>query len=543
MNPSPSPSVRPPDTRRLHGIATDDRFEGLSAEALALVREAGRALAGSRVDDAERALAKALPLAPDHPEALRLMATVHHIRGRGKEAIALLQRAHERQPDDALVLHHLGASLMQVGQLAAALPLLRRACELAPQLGSAWINLGTAFDMDGRYEEAEAAFRRAVECDANYVPAHIAHGNGLRAIGRIDEAVAEYRRALELNPESIGAWAALTDFKTVQFSAEETASLERLQSNPRLSPRDRAIIGFALGKALEDQQRYPDALAAYHVANAGWRQLSPKWDAAGFIGFVDRVMQAFTPAPAGAPDATLGSDVIFVVSLPRSGSTLTEQILSAHSEVEGAGERHELPFLIEEESKRRSKEFPYWVADATPADWQRLGQRYLDLTARWRQAKPRSTDKALTNWLYIGAARAMLPGARFVNGRRDALETAWSIYKHLFFLPVPFAYDFDDIGTCWRQYDRLMCFWHARYPNRVYDHVHEDLVADPETQVRRLLDFCGLPFERACLRSHESRRGVGTASAAQVRQPLRGDTAKTHLYGDLLAPLRRSLGL
>jgi hypothetical protein len=137
----------------------------------------------------------------------------------------------------------------------------------------------------------------------------------------------------------------------------------------------------------------------------------------------------------------------------------------------------------------------------------------------------------------------MLPGARFVNGRRDPLETAWSIYKHLFFLPVPFAYDFDDIGTCWRQYDRLMCFWHARYPERVYDHVHEDFVADPETQVRRLLDFCGLSFERACLRSHESRRGVGTASAAQVRQPLRGDTAKTHLYGDLLAPLRHSLGL
>ena len=317
MTSSPVPTARASDTRRLHGIATDDRFEGLSAEALALVREAGRHLTGSRVDDAERALQKALTLAPDHPEALRLMATVQHTRGRPKEAIALLRRALERQPDDALVLHHLGASLMQAGQLAAAVPLLRRACELAPQLGSAWINFGTAFDMEGRYEEAEAAFRRAVECDPNYVPARIAHGNGLRAIGRVSEAVAEYRRALELNPESIGAWAALTDFKTVQFSAEEASSLARLQAKPQLSERDRAIIGFALGKALEDQQRYADALAAFHAANAGWRALSPKWDAAGFVGFVDRVMQAFTPAPAGAPDATLGSEVIFVVSLPR----------------------------------------------------------------------------------------------------------------------------------------------------------------------------------------------------------------------------------
>src|SRR5690242_3626821 len=368
MTTSPSPSVRPADTRRLHGIATDDRFAGLSAEALSIVNEAGRHLTRNRIDDAERALVKAIELAPDHPEALRLMATVHHLRGRPRDAIALLHRAHQLQPGDALVLHHLGASLMQAGQLAAALPMLRRACELAPQLGSAWINLGTALDMEGRYEESEAAFRRAVECDSKHVPARLAHGNGLRAIGRIGEAVAEYRKALELNPESVGAWGALADLKTVEFTADEAATLERLQRNPRLSERDRAVVGFTLGKALEDQQRYVDALAAFRAANAGWRNVSSKWDRAAFTGFVDRILAAFTPAPAVAPDATLGSEVIFVVSLPRSASTLTEQILSAHSEVEGAGERHELPFVIEEESKRCGREFPQWVADSTPED-------------------------------------------------------------------------------------------------------------------------------------------------------------------------------
>ncbi|HEY6986278.1 MAG TPA: sulfotransferase [Rhodanobacteraceae bacterium] len=542
MTSSPS-TARPPDTRRLHGIPTDERFAGLSAEALALVREGGRHLTSSRVDEAERALESALALAPDHPEALRLMATVLHKRGRLPEAIEMLKRAHARQPDDALVLHHLAASLMQAGQLAIALPMLRRACELAPELGSAWMNLGTGLDMAGLYEESEAAFRRAVQCDPNYFPAHIAHGNSLRAIGRVTQAVEEYRRALALNPESVGAWAALSDFKTIKFTPEDIEEIKRLRDSPKRSERDRAILGFALGKGLEDQERYADALAAFHAANAAWRGLSPKWDRDGFTGFVDRIMEAFARAPAGASDATLGHEVIFVVSLPRSGSTLTEQILSTHSEVEGAGERHELPIVIDEESRRRGVEFPQWVADATPQDWERLGKRYLELTARWRQRKPRSTDKALTNWLYIGAAHAMLPGARFVNGRRDAFETAWSIYKHLFFLPVPFAYDFDEIGIAWRQYDRLMCFWHAHYPGCVYDHVHEELIANPETQVRRLLDFCGLAFERACLRAHENPRSVATASAAQVRQPLRGDTAKTHLYGELLAPLKRSLEL
>ncbi len=542
MTSSPS-TVRPADTRRVYGIPADECFAGLSEEALALVREGGRHLTGSRVDEAERALQGALALAPDHPEPLRLMATVLHKRGQLPEAIALLRRAHERQPDNALVLHHLAASLMQAGQLTTALPMLRRACELAPELGSAWMNLGTGLDMANLYEESEAAFRRAVECDPNYFPARIAHGNSLRAIGRVAQAVEEYRRALALNPESIGAWAALSDFKTIKFTPEDIAELKRLRDKPGRSGRDRAILGFALGKGLEDQGRYAEALEAFHIANAGWRGLSPKWDSEAFTGFVDRIMEAFARPVAGAPDATLGREIIFVVSLPRSGSTLTEQILSAHSEVEGAGERHELPIVIDEESRRRGVEFPLWVADATPQDWERLGKRYLELTARWRQAKPRSTDKALTNWLYIGAAHAMLPGARFVNGRRNALETAWSIYKHLFFLPVPFAYDFDEIGIAWRQYDRLMCFWHAHYPGRVYDHVHEDLIANPETQVRRLLDFCGLEFERACLRAHENPRSVATASAAQVRQPLRGDTAKAHLYGELLTPLKRSLDL
>ncbi|HEV7492072.1 MAG TPA: tetratricopeptide repeat protein, partial [Rhodanobacteraceae bacterium] len=265
-----SASNRPADTRRLHGVSTDERFAGLTPEALRLLQEAGRHLTSNRIEEAERALAGVAVFAPEHPEALRLQAAILHRRGRPHDAIALLRRALAQQPDDALVLHHLGASLMQAGQLAAAIPILSRACELAPELGSAWINLGTAFDMEGRFEEAEAAFRRAVECDPKYVPSRIAHGNGLRAIGRVGEAVAEYRHALALNPESIGAWAALTDLKTVQFSAEEAASLARLQANPKLSERDRAIIGFTLGKALEDQERYADALAAFHAANAGW---------------------------------------------------------------------------------------------------------------------------------------------------------------------------------------------------------------------------------------------------------------------------------
>jgi tetratricopeptide (TPR) repeat protein len=531
------------DTRRLYGgVAIGERFAGLTPAALRLLREAGQCLTQNRLDEAEQALIGVFAVAPDHPEALRLQATLHHLHGRRDEAIALLRRALKQQPDDALIIHHLGASLLQAGAMSEALPLLRRACELAPDLGAAWLNLGTALDMDGDFEMSHAAFQRAVQCDPRHVPARIAYGNGLRALGRIADAAAQYRHAIEINPDAVGAWVALSDLKTVALGVDETVALETLHGNPKLTERDRAMAGFALGKALEDQQRYAQALGVFNAANAVWRQESG-WDRDAFTQFVDRVTDAFLVPRTCAAERTLGHEIIFIASLPRSGSTLTEQILAAHSKVEGGGERRELGITIEEESNRRRIAFPEWVAHATADDWERLGRRYLQLTARWRQHKPKSTDKALSNWLYLGAAQAMLPGAHFVNSRRDPLETAWSCFKQLFLLPQPFAYDFEDIGAYWRDYDRLMCFWHAHYPGRIYTHLHEDLVADPETQIRRMLDFCGLPFERACLRSHQSARGVGTASAAQVRQPLRSDTARAHHYGELLAPLRRSLGL
>jgi len=526
--------------RRLHGIDTQARFAGLDPATLAQLRDAGRHLASRRIDEAEQALRGVLAAAPDHPEALRLQATVLHLRGKRAEAVVLLRRALERQPDDALTLHHLGAWLLQDGALEQALPLLQRACELAPDLGSAWINLGTAHDQAGRFEEALAAFRQAVHCDPRHVPARVACGNGLRAVGRIDEAVAQYREALAIAPEAVGAWSALAELKTEPFTAAEVEALERLAAKPGLDPRDRATAHFALGKAREDQQRYPEAFEAFRIANTWWHGQQP-WSPAALGELVDRMMEAFAQPPASAPDAALGGEIIFVVSLPRSGSTLTEQILSAHSQVEGAGERPELGRVLDEESRRRGTAFPAWVPQATAADWERLGRRYLELTARWRTNKPRSTDKSLTTWLQLGAARAMLPGACFVNSRRDALETAWSIYKHLFATPQPFAYDLEDIAACWRDYDRLMHFWHARHPGHIHEFVYEDLQADPETRIRALLAFCGLPFERACLRFEQSRRGVTTASAAQVRQPLRGDTARARHYGDLLAPLRRAL--
>ncbi len=300
--------------------------------------------------------------------------------------------------------------------------------------------------------------------------------------------------------------------------------------------------GIRLAKAFEDQDRYDEAFVTLTSVN-GLQRRRVRWDAGQSSRIVEAIIAAFDTPPKGAQEAKLGHETIFIVSLPRSGSSLVEQILASHADIAGGGELGDLGACIEEESKRRGHEFPSWVSAASPADWQRLGYRYRERTARWRKQHAYFTDKGLANWQMLGAALAMLPGAHIVNVRRDPIETCLSCYRQLFRRGQGFAYDMFDMGAYWRDYDRLMRFWHARYPHRIHDLVYEDLLAEPETQIRALLAFCNVRFDPACLKHHETPRSVFTSSAAQVREPLRSDTARAGHYGELLAPLRLALGL
>ncbi len=292
----------------------------------------------------------------------------------------------------------------------------------------------------------------------------------------------------------------------------------------------------------EVEGRYAEAFDLLVAANAAVRKRLP-WSAAAFSREVDAIAAAFPQAsPSAAVDEELGREVIFIVSLPRSGSTLTEQILAAHPDVEGASELPDLEAVIDEESHRRGAKFPAWAATATREDWHRLGQRYLERTRRWRAQRARFTDKMPDNWRYAGALFAMLPGARVVNCTRDPLETSWSCFKQLFGPGrQAHSYDLADLGAYWRDYDRLMRHWCRLQPARLRDFSYEDLLADAAAAVHSLLEFCALPFDAACLQSHTATRPVRTASAAQVREPLRADTRRALHYGARLDPLRHAL--
>ena len=536
------PVARPPAPPGRQRTAPGSRVEGLAPAAIRCLQQASQAIEKRDLDGAETALRGAAAMAPDHAEILRLTGVVAYLRGHFPEAITVLKRALEAWPDDALVLGNLGTAYADSGRTENALLSLRRACEVAPEQPAAWFNLGKLFDAQAHVAEGAKAFAKALALAPRHLSARIAHANALATLGHTDEAAAEYRAAIAQEPRSAQAWLGLANLKTVRLDADESAALERLHAEPALSDSDRAVAGFALGKVREDEGRHAEAFTVLSTANAARRRTSP-WDATLFSRQVDAIQAAFAPETlARASNPALGDSVIFIVSLPRSGSTLVEQILAAHPDVEGASELPDLETVILEESALRKQRFPEWVANASAADWQRLGQRYLHRTRRWREQKPRFTDKMPDNWLLAGAALAMLPGARVVNVRRDPVETCWSCFKQVFGAGRhAYSYDLADLAETWRDYDRLCRFWSARFPDRMREQSYERLVSDPEGETRALLDFCGLAFDPACLRSHEAERSVRTASAAQVREPLRTNTARTAAYGSRLDPLRRML--
>ncbi|MGA9422452.1 MAG: sulfotransferase, partial [Rhodanobacteraceae bacterium] len=438
-------------------------------------------------------------------------------------------------------LNHLASALFGLGDHAAAFAAWRRAVEIEPAFAAGWFNLGKNLKAQAWTAEAIAPLERALAIDPGLDSARILLGDALAMLGHIDQAASQYRELLRRHPDAGLAWWGLANLKTVRFDDNDLVQLDALARRAGLGEPDRIAARFALAKALDDANHPGEAFAAYVDANALARHRFA-WDPAAFGAWIHEVVAAFdAPASVSPPDPDLGREVLFIVGMPRSGSTLTEQILAAHHEVEGASELPDLGLVLNEESKRRGQPFPHWVRDADMDDWQRLGRRYLERTARWRVGKPRFTDKLPNNWMFVGAIRAMLPGARIVECRRDPVETCFSCFRQLFWDGQQYSYDLQHLAAYWHACDETLRRWHTLYPSALRAQAYEALLAETEAETRALLDFCRLPFDPECLHFQHSARSVRTASAAQVRAPLQRDTARAPRYGALLDPLRAAL--
>lgn len=506
------------------------------ARVQALLREAQRLIERNDARGAERVLLSAHVLAPTVWPVLKADAEFNRRAGRPEAAARTLNRARELHPENAAVLIACAALASDSADFEQAHALLLAASARA-QSFSDWLELSIEYDRQGDNAGLKISSAAALQLKPQDATARLLHARSASALGHIEAAVTDYRCLLKQRQHIGRSWFALLDLKTVKPSALDIADLELAARDRRLDAFDQTLLGFALGRAYEINGDFARAFATFTRANA---QVQSGWDAVAFskstIALESAVAQVNTSAVGQ------GSEVIFLVGLPRSGTTLIEQILASHSWVEGASELSYLPDLIAQESARRRAPVERWVPLATDQDWQRLGQSYLQQSARWRRDKRISTDKLPENWLLAGIALKMLPGARVIDCRRDALETCWSCYKQLFATGrVGFSYSLDNLAAYWHDYVRTCQSFSQQFPAQFKTQSYEALTHSPEPEIRALLAFCGLEFEASCLEPNRTERSVRSASAAQVREPIQKNTARALRYGELLAPLREKL--
>ncbi len=485
------------------------------------------ALAADRLDAAEAMVRSYLRQARDDVAALRLLATLATRRGNHREAERLLNQCLALTPGNVLARSDLARLLHAQERAADALPVIERLIAAEP-LNTRHLALkAQVIRLQGRSNEAIALMEDVVGTSPEDAELWLVFGNLLREVGELSRAVEAYRHALSAQPGYGEAYWALANLKTVRFTPEDIVQMQRqLQGAPALGAA-RIHLEFALGKAFEDEGQY--AASFEHYANGNARQRATiEYDPAATSDYVRRATMMYT-AGFFADRAGWGSernDPIFVVGLPRSASTLLEQILASHSQIEGTRELPELPGIVMELAARthgtEQLEYPEPVAALRRDEFESLAARYLERTAAHRlRGAPRFIDKMLGNFSHVGLIHLMFPRAAIIDARRHPLGCCFSCYKQLFARGMNFSYDLGEMGQYYRDYAALMEHLDAVLPpGRVHRVHYEQLVAEPEREVRRLLDYCGLRFEADCLRFYDNPRIVQTVSSEQVRRPI-----------------------
>ena len=495
----------------------------------------------------ENDLPRAEPLLRQHLKedpfdvaAIRLFAELAGRIGRNHDAETLLRRALELSPAFKPARANLALVLYRLNRPVEALAELDRvAAEEADNPGHNNLRAAASARI-GDFDDAIALYERVLNEAGHQPRVWMSYGHLLKTVGRQADGIAAYRRSIELLPTLGEAWWSLANLKTVRFSAADVAAMEAAMAHPDLAREDRFHLDFALGKALEDMGDAPASFAHYAAGNA-LRSTEIAYDRAETTRLVNRLIALATPEffAARAGQGCDAPDPVFIVGMPRAGSTLVEQILASHSHIEGTSELIDMPVLA-----RGTGDYPNSLPDLSAPQLAELGAEYLQRTRIQRRTnRPMFIDKLPNNWLHTAFIRLILPNARIIDARRHPLGCCFSNFKQHFAQGQHFTYALEDMGAYYADYVRLMAHLDRVQPGRIHRVIYERMVEDTETQVRALLEYCGVNFELACLEFHRTERAVRTASSEQVRQPIFRDGAEGwKSFAPFLGPLEAALG-
>jgi len=510
---------------------------------------AALALSENRIPDAEGELREHLKRHPTDVLAIRMLAEVAARIGRTHDAETLLARCVQLAPGFRMARQNYAMVLHRQNKWTESLLEVNRLLEDEPSNPGLRNLKAAVLGRVGDYEESIALYRAVLADYPKQPKVWMSLGHALKTANHHAESIEAYRRCIELAPQLGEVWWSLANLKTFRFTPADVDTMRAQLERDDLGNDDRFHFHFSLGKALEDGGEYPGSFEHYARGNALRRKLV-KYDADDNAGHVSRSKRLFT-REFFAERAGWGCeapDPIFIVGLPRSGSTLVEQILASHSRVEGTQELPDITMIARGIARRTSRAepsaYPRALEKFPAAELRELGERYLEHTRIQRKTpRPLFIDKMPNNFAHVGLIHLILPNARIIDTRRHPLGCCFSCFKQHFARGQNFTYDLDELGGYYRDYVELMAHFDEVLPGRVHRVFYEEMVDDTEAQVRRLLDYCGLPFEPGVLKFHENQRAVRTASSEQVRQPIFRDGLEQWRHFDpWLGPLKSSLG-
>ncbi|GAB2525105.1 tetratricopeptide repeat-containing sulfotransferase family protein [Microbulbifer agarilyticus] len=502
-------------------------FEGfLQRDPVAnLVAQGAEHWRAERFAEAESDLRAALQQAPENIDAMRFLALVL-MDGKQQllDAEALLRAALARAPEFLPALHNLGGLLIQQHKWSAAIEIYLRITELDARNEQAWSTLGHAYARNGEIGPGLESYNKALQLNPESAGIHMSRAHLLKTLGRQQEAIAAYRNATKILPSLGEAYWSLANLKTFTFDKDETSAMQAQLASGKLNVPTQVHFHFALGKAFEDQKEFSSAWQHYHAGNQLQRS-ELDYDPVEHQISLDKIKAQFTPefVQQHRGKGSQRHDPIFIVGLPRSGSTLIEQILASHSEVEGTEELPNIAVLAHSTAKYRQDGavYPATLATLASRDFESYAREYLLQTKHHRTGTTAQfIDKMPNNFLHIGFIKLMFPNAKIINTRRFPLDSCLGAYKQLFAKGQNFTYDMLELSEYYQSYCDLMNHWHQLFPGEILDVHYEEHMDNFDAQVRNILDYCELPFEEQCLRYYETERAVKTASSEQVRQPI-----------------------